>query len=188
MASWTTPKTYSGGSELTASELNTYQRDNQTFLKDTLTTHGMTSDSSVSHVKTDYVGVQPYRTANLTVTPSQWQLMPYADYDLSPQPADSISSHNLYARRAGNYDVAYTILVEQLSAGAMAARVVKFPGDTEVPSLWTTTGALYGVWYQTLHACSTVPMTTDEYLGLQLYTTVQVTVTHVTMSLLLHSE
>ena len=45
MASWTTPKTWGAGA-VTAAEFNEQLRDNQTWLKDTLTTHGLTSDTT----------------------------------------------------------------------------------------------------------------------------------------------
>ena len=48
---WTVPKTFAGGSALTAAELNTYLRDNTAWLKDALTTHGITSDSAVQPIK-----------------------------------------------------------------------------------------------------------------------------------------
>ena len=43
---WTVPKTWTAG-VVTAAEMNSEVRDNLTFIKDALTTHGITSDSVV---------------------------------------------------------------------------------------------------------------------------------------------
>lgn len=53
---WTTPRTWASGA-LTSSALNTDVRDNTTWIKDALTTHGITSDSVVQPVKSARYGV-----------------------------------------------------------------------------------------------------------------------------------
>lgn len=56
MASWTTPKTWVANANLTAAEMNSHVRDNETWLKDALSTHGITSDTTVQVVKTARYG------------------------------------------------------------------------------------------------------------------------------------
>jgi hypothetical protein len=57
MATWTTPKTWVAGSALTAAELNEQVRDDLTWVKDALTVHGITSDTTPQAIKSDRYGV-----------------------------------------------------------------------------------------------------------------------------------
>jgi hypothetical protein len=54
--SWTTPKTWSAGSALPAADLNTYVRDNTEYIKDSLETHGITSDATPQPLKSGGYG------------------------------------------------------------------------------------------------------------------------------------
>jgi len=67
MASWTAPKTWSAAAQLTAAELDTHVRDNETWLKDALTTSGITSDSVISKIKSALYGVKASRTSNQSI-------------------------------------------------------------------------------------------------------------------------
>lgn len=60
---WTAPKDFSGGSQLTAAELDTYVSDNTTWLKAALTAHGITSDSTPQAVKSARYGVSVTATS-----------------------------------------------------------------------------------------------------------------------------
>lgn len=57
---WTTPRTWVAGSAVTAAELNTDVRDNTDYLYDTLTTHGLTSDTTPQPIKSGGYGVNLY--------------------------------------------------------------------------------------------------------------------------------
>ena len=54
---WTTPRTWSAGSAVTAASLNTDIRDNENWIKDALTAHGITSDTTPQPLKTGGYGV-----------------------------------------------------------------------------------------------------------------------------------
>lgn len=68
MASWTTPKSFVAGAALTAAELNEQIRDNETWLKDAASTHGITSDTAIGQLKSAVYGVQAYNTSNQATT------------------------------------------------------------------------------------------------------------------------
>ena len=82
MASWTTPKTYSGNTGLSASELNTYQRDDLTWLKDALATHGISSDSTIGTLLTARKGASLY-VATWSVADTTDVAIQFADADAS---------------------------------------------------------------------------------------------------------
>lgn len=73
---WTTPKTFSADAALTASELNTYLRDNQDWLKDALTTHGIESDSVVQVLKGARYGCSAY-TESFTASDQEDRSVPF---------------------------------------------------------------------------------------------------------------
>jgi hypothetical protein len=60
---YTTPKTWSVGDVLTASDMNTYVRDNAAFLK-----------SSVDNVETDVAALRKFVAASpiIAITPNSW--------------------------------------------------------------------------------------------------------------------
>ena len=129
MASWTTPKTYSGGSELTASELNTYQRDNQTWLKDALTANGITSDTT----HTRYTGCMVTRdtlqalpasvTTQVIWTAEPWDSDGYFTLGNAGWVTIPVGSD-------GDYEVAYTVTTTAGSRASsyLAVDLVALPG------------------------------------------------------------
>lgn len=65
---WTSPLTWVAGSAITAAQLNAHVRDNESWLKDALTVHGITSDTTLQPLKGALYGVRVRRTANQTIS------------------------------------------------------------------------------------------------------------------------
>jgi len=76
MTAYTSPKTYSSGSQLTAAELNTSQ-DNIKNLDERLTLIGATSTSSVGPLKTKAVGAGAYRDTSVALPLYTWLAVPF---------------------------------------------------------------------------------------------------------------
>ena len=190
MASWTTPKTYGAGSALTASELNTYQRDNQTWIKDALTTHGITSDSTVQHVKSDYAGVSAYRSSSLTLPANTWTLVPFSDYIL----ADNADMHTpgsglFYAPTTAEYEVKYNGVVSY-NSGDIWARVL-LSHSSEFQQLRSYgAGGQGDVYGATVHGCGYVSLTAGQFINLYLYTnsSAGATLSYASFSLMQHAS
>lgn len=67
---WTTPKTWSDGSSLTAAELNEQVRDNEQWLKDLLTLYNMTSSTTAKSIKPALAGTRLYRGSDMNISDS----------------------------------------------------------------------------------------------------------------------
>lgn len=65
---WTTPKTWSAGAGITASELNTHIRDNENWLKGAFTQLNVTSDSAKAKITPALCGARVYKAADQSIT------------------------------------------------------------------------------------------------------------------------
>lgn len=67
---WTTPKTWTASSGITAAEFNTHIRDNLNWLKGAFTQLNVTSDSAKAKITPALVGARVHKTSNTTLTTS----------------------------------------------------------------------------------------------------------------------
>ena len=118
---WTAPMTWVGGTNPTAAQLNTHIRDNETWLKDALSLHGITSDSTLNKFKQAKVGVHlggsgSQSISDATDTTMTWDVESY-DTDAFHSTSSDTARITIPAGLDGLYIVGYCVRFDASATG-----------------------------------------------------------------------
>lgn len=121
MASWSAPMTWVSGTNPTAAQFNAQIRDNETWLKDALTTHGITSDSTLGQVKAAVCGVHlggsgTQSISNSSDTTLTWNTESY-DTDAFHSTSSNTNRITIPAGLGGYYLIAASVRFEAATGG-----------------------------------------------------------------------
>lgn len=120
MTSWTTPKTWTASSALTAAELNEQVRDNLANVDERLDLHNITSESTLQPVYTARLGASVI-VNNKSVSDSSDVVMTWASEEYDDADFMSGSNTRLYAPRDGTFSFSIWLHYEAHASGRREA-------------------------------------------------------------------
>lgn len=152
--SWTSPKTWSDGSSLTAAELNEQIRDNEIWLKAALTVTGITASASAKSLNSALAGVRVKKTADQTINNTTWTSLTWDSEDFDTADGASSTYHSTSANTDrltvpsgldGYYQVQVNLIWDTNTTGVRSLRIL-LNGSTNiaVARVSAVSGGSYG--------------------------------------------